>query len=59
MIQNLMGHEKSETTKIYAYLSGVMRRDLYRKRPRFLFILFLINYRGRIVHQSYCIQTMQ
>ena len=31
VIQNLMGHEKSETTKIYAYLSGAMRRDLYRK----------------------------
>ncbi|WHY54767.1 tyrosine-type recombinase/integrase [Peribacillus simplex] len=31
VIQNLMGHEKSETTKMYAYLSGAMRRDLYRK----------------------------
>ncbi|MEB2492164.1 tyrosine-type recombinase/integrase [Peribacillus frigoritolerans] len=28
--QNLMGHER-ETTKIYAYPSGAMRRDLYRK----------------------------
>jgi integrase/recombinase XerD len=24
VIQNLMGHEKSETTKIYAYLSGTL-----------------------------------
>ncbi|WP_436115058.1 tyrosine-type recombinase/integrase [Peribacillus frigoritolerans] len=31
VIQNLMGHENSETTKIYAYLSGAMRRNLYRK----------------------------
>ncbi|MBT2675321.1 tyrosine-type recombinase/integrase [Streptomyces sp. ISL-14] len=31
VIQNLMGHEKSETTKIYAYLRVAMRRDLYRK----------------------------
>ncbi|MBU9723726.1 MULTISPECIES: tyrosine-type recombinase/integrase [Bacillaceae] len=31
VIQNLLGHEKSETTKIYAQLSGAMRRELYRK----------------------------
>lgn len=31
VIQNLMGHEKSETTRIYAQLSGSMRRELYRK----------------------------
>lgn len=31
VIQNLMGHEKSETTKIYAYLSGTLRRELYKK----------------------------
>ena len=30
VIQNLMGHEKSETTKIYAYLSGTLRRELYK-----------------------------
>jgi len=31
VIQNLLGHEKSETTRIYAQLSGTMRRELYRK----------------------------
>ena len=31
VIQNLMGHEKSETTKIYAYLSVTLRRELYKK----------------------------
>lgn len=31
VIQNLLGHEKSETTKIYAQLSGSMRRELYKK----------------------------
>lgn len=31
VIQNLMGHEKSETTRIYAYLSGQLRRELYNK----------------------------
>lgn len=31
VIQNLMGHEKSETTRIYAYLSGQLRRELYKK----------------------------
>lgn len=31
VIQNLLGHEKSETTRIYAQLSGSIRRELYRK----------------------------
>ena len=31
VIQNLMVHEKSETTRIYAYLSGQLRRELYKK----------------------------
>jgi len=31
VIQNLLGHEKSETTRIYAQLSGTMRREFYRK----------------------------
>ncbi len=31
VIQNLLEHEKSETTRIYAQLSGTMRRELYRK----------------------------
>jgi integrase/recombinase XerD len=31
VIQNLMGHEKSETTRVYAYLSGQLRRELYKK----------------------------
>lgn len=31
VIQNLMGHEKSETTRVYAYLSGKLRRELYKK----------------------------
>jgi integrase/recombinase XerD len=31
VIQNLMGHEKSESTRVYAYLSGHLRRELYKK----------------------------
>ena len=31
VIQSLLGHEKSETTRIYAQLSGRLRQDLYRK----------------------------
>lgn len=31
IIQSLLGHEKSETTRIYAHLSGKLRRDLYSK----------------------------
>ncbi|MEC2078748.1 tyrosine-type recombinase/integrase, partial [Metabacillus fastidiosus] len=31
VIQNLMGHEKSETTRVYAYLSDHLRRGLYKK----------------------------
>jgi integrase/recombinase XerD len=31
VIQSLLGHEKSETTRIYAQLSGRLREDLYRK----------------------------
>src|SRR4051794_38326265 len=31
VIQSLLGHEKSETTKIYAQLSGKLRRDFYSK----------------------------
>ncbi|MGF6949024.1 integrase/recombinase XerD [Neobacillus sp. B4I6] len=31
VIQSLLGHEKSETTKIYAQLSGSLRQELYRK----------------------------
>lgn len=31
VIQSLMGHEKSETTRIYAQLSGKLRRELYSK----------------------------
>ncbi|USK32134.1 tyrosine-type recombinase/integrase [Bacillus sp. F19] len=31
VIQSLLGHEKSETTKIYAQLSGKLRQDLYSK----------------------------
>lgn len=27
----ILGHEKSETTKIYAQLSGKLRQDLYSK----------------------------
>ena len=29
--QSLLGHEKSETTRIYAQLSGSVRREFYRK----------------------------
>ncbi|MBS4207217.1 tyrosine-type recombinase/integrase [Bacillus sp. FJAT-50079] len=29
VIQSLLGHEKSETTKIYAQLSGILRQDFY------------------------------
>ncbi|WJY27066.1 MULTISPECIES: tyrosine-type recombinase/integrase [Sporosarcina] len=31
VIQSLLGHEKSETTKIYAQLSGKLRYDLYNR----------------------------
>ncbi|MEH7336786.1 tyrosine-type recombinase/integrase [Neobacillus drentensis] len=31
VIQSLLGHEKSETTRIYAQLSGSLRRELYCK----------------------------
>ncbi|MEN1970620.1 tyrosine-type recombinase/integrase [Lentibacillus sp. N15] len=31
VIQSLLGHEKSETTKIYAHLSGKLRHDFYCK----------------------------
>jgi integrase/recombinase XerD len=31
VIQSLLGHEKSETTKIYAQLSGSLRQEFYRK----------------------------
>nr|WP_244520391.1 hypothetical protein [Fictibacillus solisalsi] len=31
VIQSLLGHEKSETTWIYAQLSGSIRQDFYRK----------------------------
>ena len=31
VIQSLLGHEKSETTRIYAQLSGSIRQQLYRK----------------------------
>lgn len=31
VIQNLLGHEKSETTRVYTYLSGQLRRGLYKK----------------------------
>lgn len=31
VIQSLLGHEKSETTKMYAQLSGKLRQDLYSK----------------------------
>jgi integrase/recombinase XerD len=31
IIQSLLGHQKSETTKIYAQLSGSLRQELYRK----------------------------
>ncbi|WP_432352519.1 tyrosine-type recombinase/integrase [Sporosarcina sp. A2] len=31
VIQNLIGNEKSETTRIYAHLSGKLRYDLYSK----------------------------
>ena len=31
VIQSLVGHEKSETTKIYAQLSGKLRCDFYSK----------------------------
>ena len=31
VIQSLLGHEKSETTKVYAQLSGNLRKELYRK----------------------------
>jgi integrase/recombinase XerD len=31
VIQSLLGHEKSETTRIYAELSGRLRQEFYRK----------------------------
>lgn len=31
VIQSLMGHEKSETTRIYAQLSGKIRKEYYQK----------------------------
>ncbi|MBN8210901.1 tyrosine-type recombinase/integrase [Bacillus sp. NTK071] len=31
VIQSLMGHEKTETTKLYAQLSGKLRHDFYMK----------------------------
>lgn len=31
VIQSLLGHEKSETTRIYAQLSVSLRQELYRK----------------------------
>ncbi len=31
VLQSLMGHEKSETTKIYAQLSGRLRKEYYQK----------------------------
>ncbi|MFC4799579.1 tyrosine-type recombinase/integrase [Neobacillus sp. GCM10023253] len=31
VIQSLLGHENSETTRIYALLSGSLRREFYRK----------------------------
>lgn len=31
VIQSLLGHEKSETTRIYAHLSGKLRQDFYSK----------------------------
>jgi integrase/recombinase XerD len=31
IIQSLLGHEKSETTRIYAHLSGKLRHDYYSK----------------------------
>lgn len=31
VIQSLMGHENSETTKLYAQLSGKLRHDFYTK----------------------------
>jgi integrase/recombinase XerD len=31
VIQSLLGHEKSETTRIYAQLSGKLRREFYQK----------------------------
>lgn len=31
VIQSLLGHEKSETTRIYAQLSGKLREEFYKK----------------------------
>lgn len=39
VIQNLMGHKKSETTQVYLYLSGHLRREFYKKN--FLRVLAL------------------
>lgn len=52
VIQNLMGHEKSETTRIYAYLSGQLRRELYKE-------IFLKELQGKLqffifLSEPYC-----
>ncbi|WP_226613450.1 hypothetical protein [Guptibacillus hwajinpoensis] len=31
VIQSLLGHEKSEPTKVYAKFNGKLRQDLYSK----------------------------
>ncbi|WP_460011640.1 tyrosine-type recombinase/integrase [Lysinibacillus sp. CTST325] len=31
VIQSLLGHEKSETTRIYAQLSGRLKKEYYQK----------------------------
>ncbi|ATP40394.1 integrase [Solibacillus sp. R5-41] len=31
IIQSLMGHEKSETTRLYAQLCGKLRKEYYQK----------------------------
>lgn len=31
VIQSLLGHQKSETTRIYAQLSGKIRQEFYNK----------------------------
>lgn len=31
VIQSLMGHEKSETTRIYVQLSGQLKKEFYQK----------------------------
>ena len=47
-IQSLLGHEKSETTKIYAQLSGKLRHDLYSKYFWKLYKLNLIEMEMRL-----------